>query len=120
MFLPALLPSRQHGPPDGGRTLFRGASIDLAPPCGGPSSLDISPPRGEDLVTVDYYKHSTTPWLHALLAGGPMYNLKSSLQNASWKPWFHSLISSYSSMVAPWAPLYWHSRACCARRHARR
>ena len=30
MFLPALLPSRQHGPPDGGRTLFRGASIDLA------------------------------------------------------------------------------------------
>ena len=30
MFLPALLPARQHGPPDGGRTLFRGASIDHA------------------------------------------------------------------------------------------
>jgi len=53
MFLPAPLPSRQHGPP-----------------CGGPSSLDISPLRGEDLITVDYYKHSTTPWLHALLAEG--------------------------------------------------
>jgi len=28
---------------------------------------DISPLRGEDRVTADYYKHSTTAWLFQLL-----------------------------------------------------
>ena len=52
-----------------------------------------------------------------------MYDLKSSLQNASQKPWFHSLISSYSSMVAPWPPLFRvktvHAREGRPRRTAR-